>query len=226
MNAIILAAGRGERMRPLSDDIPKPLLCVGGRPLIVWHLEKLAAAGFARVVINHAHRGEMIEAALGNGARFGVDIVYSHEAQALETAGGIAHALPLLGDACFAAINGDVFSDYDYARLARAVEHMRQRECTAHLVLVDNPDHHPDGDFGLHDERVAFEGARLTFSGIAVYQPAMFSGIARGARAKLLPLLCAEIAARRASGERYGGRWRDIGTPARLAAINRELAAP
>jgi N-acetyl-alpha-D-muramate 1-phosphate uridylyltransferase len=224
--AIILAAGRGERMRPLTDRIPKPLLCVGGKPLIVWHVEKLAAAGFARIVINHAHLGGLIEAALGDGARFGVDIVYSHETLALETAGGIAHALPLLGAAPFAAVNADIFSDYEYVQLARAVERLQQRKFAAHLVLVDNPDHHADGDFALQDERVVLDGARLTFSGIAAYHPVMFSGIARGARAKLAPLLQERIAAGRVSGERYGGRWRDIGTPARLAAINSELAAP
>jgi MurNAc alpha-1-phosphate uridylyltransferase len=225
VNAIILAAGRGERMRPLTDTLPKPLVDVGGKPLIVWHLEKLAAAGFARIVINHAHRGELIEAALGNGARFGVEIVYSHEGKALETAGGIAHALPLLGDASFAVVNADVFSDYDYAQLARAVERVRQGAFEAHLVLVDNPDHHPDGDFGLQREKVVLDGARFTFSGIAAYSPGMFSGIARGATAKLAPLLRKAIAAGRVGGERYGGRWRDIGTPARLAAINAELAA-
>ena len=225
MNAIILAAGRGERMRPLTDTIPKPLLKVGGKPLIVWHLEKLAAAGFARIAINHAHRGELIEAALGNGARFGVEIIYSHEEVALETAGGIARALPLIDGASFAAINADVFSDYDYALLAHAVERVRQGAFTSHLVLVDNPDHHPDGDFGLQRDKVVPDGPRFTFSGIAAYSRGVFSGIARGATAKLGPLLRAEIAAGRVSGERYGGRWRDIGTPARLAAINAELAA-
>ena len=226
MNAIILAAGRGERMRPLTDTLPKPLLGVGGKPLIVWHIEKLAAAGFARIVINHAHLGGLIEAALGSGARFGVEIVYSHETQALETAGGIAYALPLLGDAPFAAVNADVFSDYDYAQLARAVERLQQGSFAAHLVLVDNPAHHADGDFALRDERVVLDGARLTFSGIAAYRPALFGGIARGASARLAPRLCECIAAGRVSGERYSGRWRDIGTPARLAAINGELAAP
>ena len=225
MIAIILAAGRGERMRPLTDKIPKPLLCVGGKPLIAWHVEKLVAAGFSRIVINHAHLGALIEEALGDGASFGVDIVYSHEKHALETAGGIAYALPLLGDAAFAAINADIFCEYDYGQLARAVERLQQHRFAAHLVLVANPDHHADGDFALQDDQVVLDGARLTFSGIAAYRPAMFSGIARGATAKLAPLLRERIAGGQVSGERYGGRWRDIGTPARLAAINSELAA-
>ena len=225
MNAIILAAGRGERMRPLTDNLPKSLLSVGGKPLIVWHVEKLAAAGFARIVINHAHLGAQIEAALGDGARFGAAIDYSREAEALETAGGIARALPLLGAAPFAAVNADVFTDYDYARLAQAVERLRQNEFAAHLVMVDNPDHHADGDFALLEERVVLEGALLTFSGIAAYRPAMFGSIGHGAKAKLAPLLRVEIAAGQVSGEHFRGRWRDIGTPARFAAINRELAA-
>ena len=213
-------------MRPLTDKIPKPLLCVGGKPLIVWHIEKLAAAGFARIVINHAHLGGLIEAALGDGARFGATIVYSHEVEALETAGGIAHALPLLGDASFAAVNADVFSDYDYACLVQAVAGLQRHRDSAHLVMVDNPDHHAGGDFALTGERVVLDGELLTFSGIAAYRPAMFSGIARGARAPLAPLLRAQIAAGQVSGERFAGRWHDIGTPARFAAINRELAAP
>ena len=225
MNAIILAAGRGERMRPLTDNLPKSLLSVGGKPLIVWHVEKLAAAGFARIVINHAHLGAQIEAALGDGARFGAAIDYSREAEALETAGGIARALPLLGAAPFAAVNADVFTDYDYARLAQAVDRLRQNEFAAHLVMVDNPDHNADGDFALLEERVVLEGALLTFSGIAAYRPAMFGSIGHGAKAKLAPLLRVEIAAGQVNGEHFRGRWRDIGTPARFAAINRELAA-
>ena len=212
-------------MRPLTDNLPKSLLSVGGKPLIVWHVEKLAAAGFARIVINHAHLGAQIEAALGDGARFGAAIDYSREAEALETAGGIARALPLLGAAPFAAVNADVFTDYDYARLAQAVDRLRQNEFAAHLVMVDNPDHHADGDFALLEERVVLEGALLTFSGIAAYRPAMFGSIGHGAKAKLAPLLRVEIAAGRVSGEHFRGRWRDIGTPARFAAINRELAA-
>ncbi len=225
MHAMILAAGRGERMRPLTDTLPKPLLVVGGKPLIVWHVEKLVAAGFSRIVINHAHLGELIEDALGTGARFGADIVYSREARALETAGGIAYALPVLGDAPFAAVNADVFSDFDYARLADAVDRLKEQELLAHLVLVGNPAHHIEGDFALREGRLAVDGARLTFSGMAVYRPAMFDAIERGATVKLAPLLRAQILAQRVSGEHHAGRWRDIGTPARLAELNRELAA-
>jgi MurNAc alpha-1-phosphate uridylyltransferase len=211
-------------MRPLSDRVPKPLLVAGGKPLIVWHIEKLAAAGFTQVVINHAHLGALIEHALGDGSRFGVPIVYSREAEALETAGGIAHALPLLGAAPFAAVNADVFSAYDYAELARAVARLAPPERLAHLILVDNPGHHPGGDFALRGEHVVRDGARLTFSGIAAYHPELFAGIAHGAKAQLAPLLSRIIAARRVSGEHYRGRWRDIGTPERLAGLERELA--
>ena len=225
MKAMILAAGRGERMRPLTDQVPKALLAVGGKPLIVRHLEKLAAAGFREIVINHAHLGGLIEDALGDGQRFGVAIAYSRESSALETAGGIAYALPLLGDAPFAVVNADVFSEFDYAQLASAGGRLRQQELLAHLVLVANPAHHPAGDFALRAERVADEGERYTFSGIAAYSPALFGGIARGATAKLAPLLREQIAAQRVSGEFYAGCWRDIGTPARLAAIECELAA-
>ncbi|MBI2293416.1 MAG: nucleotidyltransferase family protein [Betaproteobacteria bacterium] len=222
---MILAAGRGERMRPLTDRVPKPLLEAGGKPLIVWHIEKLAAAGFTQVVINHAHLGALIEHALGDGGRFGIPIVYSREAAALGTAGGIAHALPLLGAASFAAVNADVFSAYDYVQLARAVTGLAPPGRLAHLVLVDNPGHHPGGDFALRGGEVVREGARFTFSGIAAYRPELFAGIARGATAPLAPLLRLHIAARRVSGEHYPGRWRDIGTPERLAALERELAA-
>ena len=211
-------------MRPLTDTTPKPLLAAGGKPLIVWHLEKLAAAGFTQIVINHAHLGALIENALGDGARFGVTIAYSREGEALQAAGGIANALPLLSDGPFAAVNADVYSDYDYTRLAGAIARLAQPGPVAHLALVDNPEHHPTGDFALHGAAVGLDGARLTFSGIAAYRPEMFAGIARGAKAQLAPLLREQIAAQRVSGEHYRGRWRDIGTPQRLAEINRELA--
>ena len=222
---MILAAGRGERMRPLTDARPKALLPAGGKPLIVWHVEKLAAAGFSEIVINHAHLGALIETALGDGDRFGVDIVYSPETAALETAGGIAHALPLLGAAPFAVVNADVYSDYDYVRLVDAIARLAHGDALAHLVLVGNPAHNDAGDFALHAGRVALDGARYTFSGIAAYRPAMFDTIVRGTKAKLAPLLRKHIAAQRVSGELYAGRWRDIGTPARLALLERELAA-
>jgi MurNAc alpha-1-phosphate uridylyltransferase len=221
LNAIILAAGRGERMRPLSDRVPKSLLEVGGKPLIVHHLEKLAAAGFARVVVNHAHLGDMIEAALGDGARYGIRIDYSPETTALETAGGIANALPLLGDVPFIAVNADVYSEFDYALLRAAAAALG--EARAHLVLVDNPEHHAGGDFGLRGRLVALDGERLTFSGIAVYRPALFESIACGECVPLAPLLREQIAAGRVAGEHFHGRWCDVGTLQRLLRLNREL---
>ena len=220
MKAMILAAGRGERMRPLTDTTPKPLLRAAGKPLIVYHLEALAAAGFAEVVINHAHLGEQIEQFLGDGSRYGLAIHYSHEKQALETGGGIFRALPLLGEAPFAVINGDVWSDYPYSRLRQlAVER-------AHLVLVDNPPQHPTGDFLLHQGRVLEgEGERLTFSGIGVYHPSLFAGCAAGAF-PLAPLLREAMRAGAVSGEHYHGRWFDIGTPERLAQLDALLRRP
>jgi MurNAc alpha-1-phosphate uridylyltransferase len=222
---MILAAGRGERMRPLTDHTPKPLLQVGGRPLIVWHIEKLARAGIDGIVVNHAHLGEQIEASLGDGRRFGMHIAYSPEGKALETAGGIANALPLLGDAPFAVINGDIWCDYDFAQLDERAAAMQAGGDMAHLVLVDNPPHHPDGDFLLRDGRVInpAPGAghpALTFSGIGLYRPAMFAGIPRGGIAPLAPLLRAQIALGRVSGEHYRGAWADVGTPQRLAELD------
>ncbi|MDP1606670.1 MAG: nucleotidyltransferase family protein [Rhodocyclaceae bacterium] len=209
---MILAAGRGERMRPLTDRTPKPLLPVAGKPLIVWHLERLARAGFRDIVINHAHLGDQVEALLGNGEAWGLRIQYSAEsADALETAGGIANALPLLGNDPFLVINGDIFCDWDFSR-ARIADQL------AHLILVDNPPHHPAGDFTLTDDK-----ARYTFSGIGIYRPALFAGIERGQAAQLAPLLHAAIAAGQVSGEHHPGRWVDVGTPARLAALDAEL---
>jgi len=226
MKAMILAAGRGERMRPLTDATPKPLLEAGGQPLIVRHIEALVRAGLRDIVINHAHLGRRIEAALGDGERFGARIRYSPEGEALETAGGIAHALPLLGDAPFAVINGDIACDYDYARLAPLAGDLRARGLLAHLVLVPNPPHHERGDFALQGGRVTAEGARkFTFSGIGLYDPALFAGIARGAKAKLAPLLRVAMDAGRVGGERHDGLWMDIGTPGRLAELDRLLSA-
>ncbi len=224
MKAMILAAGRGERMRPLTDTLPKALLVAGGKPLIVWHIEKLVAAGFSRLVINHAHLGALIEGALGNGARFGAEIMYSPETEALETAGGIAHARGLLGEAPFAVVNADVYSDMDYRRLADAARNLVSRDRLAHLVLVANPDHHSTGDFALREDQVTCDGVLYTFSGMAAYSPAMFGVIAPGAKVKLATLLRAQIAAQRVSGELYAGRWCDVGTPARLASLAHELA--
>lgn len=216
--AIVLAAGRGERMRPLTDALPKPLLAVGGKPLIAWHLERLARAGIRDVVINLAWLGAKIPAAIGDGAAYGLRITYSDEgAEALETGGGIFRALRWLGEAPFAVVNGDVWSDYDFARLALP------SDADAHLVLVPNPPQHPRGDFALVGDRVVEDGTpRFTYSGIGVYHPQFFAGCVDG-KFPLLPLLRRAMAAGRLSGERYAGDWRDIGTPERLAALDQAL---
>ncbi len=230
MKAMILAAGRGERMRPLTDHTPKPLLIVGGKPLIVWHLEKLAAAGFREVVINHAHLGAQIEAALGDGTKWGLTIIYSPEAPgALETAGGIAQALPLLGDAPFLAVNGDVFCDVDFVGFLRSTAENDQKHPTssAHLLLVANPAHHAVGDFSLLGQQVVAASAEqtLTYAGIGIFSPAMFRDIPLGQAMKLRPLLDAAISAGKLTGERYDGRWVDVGTPERLAELDTLLTS-
>lgn len=218
MRAMILAAGRGERMRPLTDHTPKPLLPVGGKPLIVWHIERLAQAGITELVINHAHLGQQIEQALGDGAAWGVQIQYSPEAQALETAGGIAQALPLLGVGPFMVINGDVFTDIDYGSLALPAGKL------AHLVLVDNPPQHAQGDFALAQGLVSDDiDPRLTFSGVGIYQPQLFASVVRGQAAKLAPLLRAAMFQQQVSGQHHRGIWHDIGTPERLAQLDHWL---
>ena len=220
MKAMILAAGRGVRLRPLTDTVPKSLLAVGAKPLIAWQLEKLGRAGFAEVVINHAYLGHLIEAALGDGSRFGLCIRYSAEGEALETAGGIARALPALGPEPFLVINADVYSDYDYSKLSG----LQLEDRLAHLVLVDNPPQHPRGDFALEAGRVREDGKpMLTFSGIGVYAPRLFSGIPSGAKVPLAPLLRKAMAADLVSGEYYRGRWHDVGTAERLRALDLEL---
>jgi MurNAc alpha-1-phosphate uridylyltransferase len=224
LKAMLLAAGRGERMRPLTDHTPKPLLEVAGKPLIVWHIENLVKAGISDLVINHAHLGAQIEQALGNGSRFGARIQYSPEAHALETAGGIANALPLLSDGPFAVINGDIYCDYDFAGLHQHAAALGSGGDAARLVLVDNPPQHPGGDFALHDDRVINGSPRLTFSGIGIYQPLLFAGIPRGSIAPLAPLLRAQIALGRVGGEHHTGLWVDVGTPQRLAELDRQVA--
>src|SRR5512135_1826743 len=229
MRAMILAAGRGERMRPLTDHTPKPLLQAGDKSLIVWHIENLARAGITELVINHAHLGAQIEAALGNGDRYGVHIRYSPEhPAALETAGGIAHALHLLGEEVFAVINGDIWCDYDFAQLPERATTLQASSDTAHLVLINNPAHHPNGDFHLqkgrltpaNDQQLTTSGSKLTFSGIGLYKPALFTRLDRNAAAPLAPLLREQIAAGRVSGEHHAGRWVDVGTPQRLAELD------
>lgn len=224
--AMILAAGRGERMRPLTDHTPKPLLPVGGKPLIVWHIERLRAAGFTELVINHAHLGRRLEDALGDGSAFGVRIAWSPEATALETAGGIRHALPLLGEEPFVVINGDVFCDADFAALRAATQSLRAEGPLAHLLLVDNPAHHTEGDFRLAaDGHIhADENPRLTFAGLGAYHPALFAGLADDTPAKLAPLLREAMNAGKVTGQHHTGRWIDVGTPERLAEIDCQLA--
>jgi MurNAc alpha-1-phosphate uridylyltransferase len=227
MRTMILAAGRGERMRPLTDTCPKPLLQAGGLPLIGWHLRRLAGAGFREVVINHAWLGEQIERTLGDGSDWGMSIRYSPEAQALETAGGIAQALPLLGDEPFLVINGDIWCDWNPARARTIAARLEALDWLAWCVLVDNPEHHPEGDFVLDGGRLADGGApRLTFSGIGVYRPALFQSVTCGMRAPLAPLLRNAAAQRRAGAERHDGRWTDVGTPQRLAALDAQLTTP
>ncbi|MFZ2300493.1 MAG: nucleotidyltransferase family protein [Gallionella sp.] len=266
MKAMLLAAGRGERMRPLTDHTPKPLLEVGGKPLIIWHIEKLVCVGITDLIINHAHLGTQIETALGDGSRYGARIRYSDEGTALETAGGIANALPLLlpspasgGGAGgrgggfaehalrqtsgsgvpagtrtasegepFAVINGDIYCDYDFAHLPERAAALQASGDMAHLVLVDNPPHHPKGDFALSGSRIyPFPTPHsplptlLTFSGIGVYQPALFKDIPRGNSAPLAPLLRAQIALGKVGGEHHRGIWMDVGTPERLDELDK-----
>lgn len=226
MKAMILAAGRGERMRPLTDRVPKALLKAGGRPLVAHLIERLARAGFRELVVNVSHLGAAIERELGDGARHGVRIVYSQEEQPLETGGGIAYALPLLGRSPFVVVNSDIYCDFDFARLPAAAAALASGTASAHLVLVDNPPHHPAGDFCLHEDKVAADGLRrLTFSGIGVYTPTLFAGIARGTKRQLVALLGPEMAQGRVNGEHHRGLWMDIGTPERLARLERLLAA-
>ena len=214
MKAMILAAGLGTRMRPLTDHTPKPLLAAGGKSLIEWHIERLQQAGFRELVINTAWLGEKIEAALGNGSRYGVSIQWSREGTPLETAGGIRRALPLLGDAPFAVINGDIWTDFDFTRLA-------EPDGLAHLALVTNPEHHPNGDFGLDSAGLVRDngGPKLTFSGIGVYRPELFHELPDG-EAKLAPLLRAAMLDDAVSGEHFAGAWWDIGTPERLQQLD------
>lgn len=233
MKALIFAAGLGERMRPLTDHTPKPLLAAGGKPLIVWHLEKLAAIGVSEVVINTSWLAEQFPALLGDGAQWGMRLSYSYEGPTpLETGGGMHHALPMLGDAPFIAVNGDIWTDYDFARLPR------EPQGDAHLVLVENPAHNADGDFALDASGTVHsdDDSRLTFAGIGVYRAELLSnwrdiiGERHGVdetppRFKLAPLLRASMGKGRVSGEHHQGRWTDVGTPERLAGLDCQLQA-
>ena len=218
MRAMVLAAGRGERMRPLTDTLPKPLLSVGGRPLIAWHLAALARAGIREVVINLCWLGEKLRAALGDGAAYGVSITYSEEGPvALETGGGILRALPLLGPDPFIVVSGDVWTDIDFARVRL------EPDALAHLVLIPNPPHHPRGDFGLESGWVVNrDNDRLTYGNVGIYHPEFFAGGPDG-RFPLIQPLNRGIAARTVRGELHSGDWCDVGTPARLAELDQRL---
>ncbi|SDT87464.1 N-acetylmuramate alpha-1-phosphate uridylyltransferase MurU [Halopseudomonas salegens] len=212
MKAMLLAAGKGERMRPLTLHTPKPLLLVAGKPLLQWHLEALARSGIRQVVINHAWLGEQIEAHFADGAALGVEIQWSRETEPLETGGGIFQALPLLGDQPFVLVNGDIWTDFDFAGLQLPANKL------AHLVLIDNPAHHPQGDFVMRQGAVrnpAAEQTGLTYSGIAVIHPALLAGQTPG-RFALAPLLRAAADKGQLSGEYFAGCWIDVGTPERL----------
>jgi len=220
MKAMILAAGRGERMRPLTDTTPKPLLLVAGKPIIQYTIEQLVSAGFTDIVINIAHLGQKIKDTLGSGEQFGASIVYSDEGKnALETAGGIVKALPLLGTEPFLVVNGDIANDYDFSLLHNKTIDL------AHLVLISNPKHHPEGDFHLSSNGLISEEGipLLTFSGIGLYHPKLFNNIATGIN-KLGPLLRGVMSKDRVTGEKYNGFWLDIGTPERLNEMECHLA--
>ncbi len=219
MKAMILAAGRGERMRPLTDTLPKPLLEVCGKPLIVWHIEKLLACGFKDIVINIAHLGYKIPKFLGDGSKYGVNISYSDEQEtgALESAGGIKKALPLLGDDTFLVVNGDIFCDYDFDSSFDLKDNL------AHLILVQNPEHNLNGDFGLDGALLLNESKeKNTFSGIGYYNPKLFKNL-DSTKSALAPLLRQEIKNKKITGEIYHGYWHDIGTPQRLKNINKKM---
>ena len=228
---MILAAGRGERMRPLTDHTPKPLLEVGGKPLIVHHIERLQAAGITDIVINHAWLGSKIEDYLGNGSQFGVNIVYSPEGDnALETAGGIVKALPLLGDYAFLVLNGDVWCDWNPLEAMDHVNAIDNGAAQAWLLMVDNPEHNPKGDFILKSNARAQPASALnkandtlTFAGIGVYHPSLFKGLESGQSARLAPLLRVAMMTEQVAGQHYQGKWVDVGTPERLAALDNKL---
>jgi MurNAc alpha-1-phosphate uridylyltransferase len=222
MKAMLLAAGRGERLRPLTDRLPKPLVPVGGKPLIAWHLDRLADAGCREVVVNVSHLGERIVERLGDGAEWGVRIAFSREPQPLETAGGMALARGLLGPDPFLLVNGDVYCEVDFARLLRC----SLGERLAHLVLVRNPAHHPAGDFTLDAGKVGnAPSPRYTYAGIAVIAPRLFAGVAAGSKAQLAPLLRAAAERLQVGGELFEGTWLDVGTVERLSALEAYLAA-
>ena len=228
MKAMILAAGRGERLRPLTDTCPKPLLEVGGKPLIVWHIERLAAAGVRDIVINHAWLGEQFAARLGSGSAWGVRLTYSAEPVALETAGGIAQALPLLGSSPFLLVSGDVYTQFDYSHLVReAVQFIATPQRLAHLVMVPNPPYHPEGDFALQDGLVVPDGQpRLCYASVGICHPGLLASVVPGSVARLAPLLINAAREGRVTGELFNGQWVNVGTPDDLAQADRLASLP
>jgi MurNAc alpha-1-phosphate uridylyltransferase len=229
MISMILAAGRGERMRPLSDELPKPLLIAGGKPLVVRQIERLVSAGFAEIVINVAHLGDIIETTLGDGRKFGASIRYSREVEPLEVAGGIATALPMLGDGVVLVVSSDIHTEYEYASLVARADAMAATDQPPHLhmVMVPNPAYHPGGDFALNRDRLTLNGsngvARTTFGNIALYRTSLFRQLPRGKKLKMLPFYRDWIARGWASGELFSGRWANVGTAAELASLDSEL---
>jgi len=227
MRALLFAAGRGERMRPRSDETAKPLLRAGGRRLIEWQIEALVRAGVREIVVNTAHLAQQIEDTLGDGSRYGTRLRYSREGaraeDALETLGGIVQALPLLGAAPFIAASSDIVTDFDYSGLAGPLAAVARGAADAHLVLVDNPPFHADGDMGLEDGRIRMQRPYFTYGNIGIFSPALFEGLSPG-RAKLFPWLYRFVEQGRVSGEHFSGRWRNIGTPAELDALDAELS--
>jgi MurNAc alpha-1-phosphate uridylyltransferase len=229
MIAMILAAGRGERMRPLSDELPKPLLMAGGKPLVVWQIERLVSAGFGDIVINVAHLGGIIETTLGDGRKFGASIRYSREIEPLEVAGGIATALPMLGDGIVLVVSGDIHTEFDYASLSARAGVMAATDQAPHLhmVMVPNPAYHPGGDFVLNRDRLTLNGGngalRTTFGNIALYRTSLFRQLPSGKKLKMLPLYRDWIARGWASGELFIGRWANVGTTAELSRLDSQL---
>jgi MurNAc alpha-1-phosphate uridylyltransferase len=229
MIAMILAAGRGERMRPLSDELPKPLLMAGGKPLVVWQIERLVSAGFGEIVINVAHLGGIVETTLGDGRKFGASIRYSREIEPLEVAGGIATALPMLGDGIVLVVSGDIHTEFDYASLSARAGAMAATDQAPHLhmVMVPNPAYHPGGDFVLNRDRLTLNGSngaqRTTFGNIALYRTSLFRQLPSGKKLKMLPLYRDWIARGWASGELFIGRWANVGTTAELSRLDSQL---
>ena len=223
--ALILAAGRGERLRPLTDRVPKPLLQAGGKSLIEWQVENLVAGGFDDIVVNHAHLGHQIEEALGDGKRLGAHIRYSPESPALETAGGIVQALPMLGDAPFAVVSADIHSDFPFASLRERIAGLAEAGPVAHFVLVDNPSWHAGGDMGLRDARITRDKPWLTYGNIALFHPAIFREIAPGTWLKLFPWMYRFVEAGQVTGEHFRGAWDNVGTAEQLQALDRRLRA-